>query len=107
MIFSTGGGFTSKRGLFGKVGKLSSMMSVCYGMSVDMCYSGGVDGKIYHWIHNTLKRTVPAHKGPVYAVHRVDKVCTVMRFIVHWVQGGQIVSQVQIGQGTPVCVHSD
>lgn len=68
-----GGGFTSKRGVFGKAGKLNSMLSVTYGPTSDLCYSGGADGRVYHWRGSTLTKTVAAHKGPVYAMQRVEK----------------------------------
>jgi len=50
------------------------MLSVCYGGSMGTCYSGGADGKVYHWKENRLAKTVAAHKGPVYAMHKADKV---------------------------------
>jgi len=74
----TGGGFTSKRGIFGKAGKLTTMLSVTYGTAADLCYSGGVDGRVYHWRSSMLVKTVQAHKGPIYAMQRVEKV-TILR----------------------------
>lgn len=71
---TVGGGFTSKRGVFGKVGKLTSMLSVTYGHATDLCYSGGADGRVYHWRGSTLVKKVDAHKGPVFAMQRVEKV---------------------------------
>lgn len=49
---------TSKRGFFGKVGKLKSMICVYYGGSVDGCYSGRANGKVYYWTQTRQKRTV-------------------------------------------------
>ena len=60
--------------MFGKVGKLTSMLSVTYGTSADLCYSGGADGRVYHWHGSTLSKAIEAHKGPVFAVQRVEKV---------------------------------
>ena len=74
-VTCAGGGFTSKRGVFGKAGKLNSMLSVTYGPSAELCYSGGADGRVYHWRGSTLSKAVDAHKGPVYAMQRVEKVC--------------------------------
>ncbi len=50
------------------------MLSVTYGTDPDLCYSGGADGRVYHWRGSTLSKTVEAHTGPVYAVQRVEKV---------------------------------
>ena len=60
--------------MFGKVGKLTSMLCVCYGVTAEVCYSGGADGRVYHWKDSTLCKTVQANKGPLYAISRVDKV---------------------------------
>ena len=56
------------------MGKLTSMLSVTYGTSADLCYSGGADGRVYHWRGSTLSKVIEAHKGPVFAVQRVEKV---------------------------------
>ena len=74
-LLPKGGGFTSKRGIFGKVGKPVTMLSLAYAADGGQCYSGGADGKVYHWKGNTLTATVEAHKGPVFAIQRVEKVC--------------------------------
>lgn len=70
----SGGGFTSKRGVFGKAGKLGTMLCVAYGSGDGLCYSGGADGLVYHWNGSTLACTVDAHKGPVFAMEKVEKV---------------------------------
>ena len=70
----SGGGFTSKRGIFGKVGKSGTMLSLAFSAEGDHCFSGGADGKIYHWTDNSLTAVVEAHKGPVFAMQRVEKV---------------------------------
>ncbi|XP_033122529.1 echinoderm microtubule-associated protein-like 6 [Anneissia japonica] len=69
----TGGGFTSKRGTFGNVGKLDTMMCVTYGRSPEMTYSGGANGNVYIWQDVTLTKTVKAHEGPCFAIHSLDK----------------------------------
>ncbi|XP_038072339.1 echinoderm microtubule-associated protein-like 6 [Patiria miniata] len=69
----TGGGFTSKRGTFGNVGKPDTMMCVSYSRSPEMTYSGGATGSIYVWQDVTLIRTVSAHQGPCFAMHSLDK----------------------------------
>ena len=51
------------------------MLCVAYGSSEGLCYSGGADGLVYHWSGSTLASTVEAHKGPVFAVQKVEKVC--------------------------------
>ncbi len=75
----TGGGFTSKRGTFGNVGKPDTMMCVTYGRSPEMTYSGGASGSIYVWQDVTLTWTVTAHKGPCFAMHSLDKVSIIQR----------------------------
>ena len=69
-----GGGFTSRRGVFGKAGKLSTMLCVAFGGEDGQCFTGGASGLVYHWSGSSLKKTVEAHKGPVFAIQRVEKV---------------------------------
>ena len=69
-----GGGFTSKRGVFGNVGKPETMMSVTYGRSGELLLSGGATGKVYVWQGLTLKTAVQAHEGPVFAIQTLEKV---------------------------------
>ena len=70
----TGGGFTSKRGTFGSAGKAETMMCVTYGKGPDLVFSGGASGKVYIWQGNTLKNTIQAHEGPVFAMQVLEKV---------------------------------
>ncbi|XP_051829524.1 echinoderm microtubule-associated protein-like 6 [Antechinus flavipes] len=68
-----GGGFTSKRGIFGSIGKLETMMSVSYGRMEDLVFSGAATGDIFIWKDILLLKTVKAHDGPVFAMHALDK----------------------------------
>lgn len=70
----TGGGFTSKRGTFGDVGKNETMMCLTYGKNSDQVFSGGASGKAYIWQANVLKGAVQAHEGPVFAMQVLEKV---------------------------------
>ena len=72
--FPPGGGFTSKRGVFGRTSRPVTMLCITYGTTEGRSYSGGADGRVYHWDGNTLRASVEAHKGPVFAVQRVEKV---------------------------------
>uniref|UniRef100_A0A673YGQ8 EMAP like 6 n=1 Tax=Salmo trutta TaxID=8032 RepID=A0A673YGQ8_SALTR len=69
----TGGGLTFKRGIFGNLGKLETMMSVCYGRSEDLVFSGSTTGDVYIWRETTLMKTIKAHDGPVFAMCSLDK----------------------------------
>lgn len=69
----TGGGFTSKRGVFGKTSKMCDMLCIAFGKSVDCCYSGGSDGNVFHWVGTNLQKTVKAHNGPCFAMHSLEK----------------------------------
>lgn len=69
-----GGGFTCRRGTFGSVGKLETMMSVAYGRAEELVFSGAATGDIFIWKDTLLLRTVKAHDGPVFAMHALDKV---------------------------------
>ena len=69
-----GGGFTSKRGIFGSVGKLETMMCVSYGRMEDLVFSGAATGDIFIWKDVLLLKTVKAHDGPVFAMYALDKV---------------------------------
>ncbi|XP_048374588.1 echinoderm microtubule-associated protein-like 6 isoform X9 [Sphaerodactylus townsendi] len=68
-----GGGFTSRRGIFGNIGKQETMMSVSYGRIEDLVFSGSATGDIYIWKDILLLKTVKAHDGPVFAMHALDK----------------------------------
>ena len=74
MVDVVGGGFTSKRGTFGTVAKLDSMLCVTYGKTPDICYTGGSSGAIYVWVGLTLSKTIKAHEGPCFATHSLEKV---------------------------------
>lgn len=50
------------------------MLSVTFSAEGDRCFSGGADGKIYHWSQYSLTDVVEGHKGPVFALQRVEKV---------------------------------
>ncbi|XP_048456948.1 echinoderm microtubule-associated protein-like 6 [Rhincodon typus] len=69
----TGGGLTSKRGIFGNMGKLETMMCVSYGQMEDMMFSGAANGDVYIWKRNLLLKTIKAHDGPIFAMHALDK----------------------------------
>uniref|UniRef100_A0A8C8JSK0 Echinoderm microtubule-associated protein-like 6 n=1 Tax=Oncorhynchus tshawytscha TaxID=74940 RepID=A0A8C8JSK0_ONCTS len=69
----TGGGLTFKRGIFGNLGKLETMMSVCYGRSEDLVFSGSTTGDVYIWRETTLMKTIKAHDGPVFSMCSLDK----------------------------------
>ncbi|XP_046848411.1 echinoderm microtubule-associated protein-like 6 [Xenia sp. Carnegie-2017] len=69
----TGGGFTSKRGIFGNVAKQDTMLCATYGKTADTVYSGGTSGKVFVWEGNTLKETIEAHKGTVMAIQTLEK----------------------------------
>ncbi|GCB64382.1 hypothetical protein scyTo_0011737, partial [Scyliorhinus torazame] len=68
-----GGGLTSKRGIFGNMGRLETMMCVSYGQMEDMMFSGAANGDVYIWKINLLLKTVKAHDGPIFAMHALDK----------------------------------
>lgn len=71
---TAGGGFTAKRGIFGSVGKLETMMCVSYGRLEDHVFSGAATGDIFIWKDILLLKTVKAHDGPVFAMYALDKV---------------------------------
>ncbi|XP_030627440.1 echinoderm microtubule-associated protein-like 6 isoform X1 [Chanos chanos] len=68
-----GGGLTFKRGSFGNLGKPETMMSVCYGRTEELVFSGAATGDVYIWKEPMLLKTVKAHDGPVFAMFSLDK----------------------------------
>lgn len=58
------------------------MLCAAFGVADEMCYTGGSDGKVYHWNKTTLVKVVEFHRGPVFAIQPVEKVIT----LVHTVQ---------------------
>ena len=70
----TGGGFTSKRGVFGKVAKLDTMVCVTFGKTAEVVYTGGTCGKVFVWEGNNLKEATQAHQGTVMALQTLEKV---------------------------------
>ena len=89
---AAGGGFTSKRGVFGRVGKPGTMLCVAFSGDGQLCFSGGADGKIYHWTaRSSLKEVLEGHEGPVFALQRVEKVGVVRstKHVIRWVWSGE------------------
>ena len=80
----TGGGFTSKRGIFGNVSKQDTMLCVTYGKTAEVVYSGGTSGQVFVWEGNTLKEVIKAHQGTVMALQTLEKVehCFQMTWVV-------------------------
>ncbi|PIO35889.1 hypothetical protein AB205_0081130 [Aquarana catesbeiana] len=72
-ILLAGGGFTAKRGTFGNVAKLETMMCVAYGRAEELVFSGAATGDIYIWKDIVLLKTIKAHDGPVFAMYALDK----------------------------------
>ena len=70
----TGGGFTSKRGTFGNVGKSDTMLCVSFPNQAGIAVTGAVNGQLYIWKDCVLSATKAAHQGPVYALHALEKV---------------------------------
>ena len=70
----TGGGFTSKRGVFGNVAKTDTMLCVTYGKTGDVVYTGGTSGKVFVWEGFNLKQVIEAHQGTVLAIQTLEKV---------------------------------
>uniref|UniRef100_A0A3B3TPX9 EMAP like 6 n=1 Tax=Poecilia latipinna TaxID=48699 RepID=A0A3B3TPX9_9TELE len=68
-----GGGLTFRRGAFRSVGRPETMMSVCYGRSEALVFSGAANGDVYIWKEPILLKTVKAHDGPVFAMFSLDK----------------------------------
>ncbi|XP_045921154.1 echinoderm microtubule-associated protein-like 6 [Micropterus dolomieu] len=68
-----GGGLTYKRGVFRCVGRPETMMSVCYGRSDALAFTGAATGDVYIWKEPLLMKTVKAHDGPVFAMFSLDK----------------------------------
>ncbi|KAI8515156.1 Echinoderm microtubule-associated protein-like 5 [Branchiostoma belcheri] len=64
----SGNTFKSKRGIFGKVGKMTSMLCAEFGRTEDDVYSGGANGDIYVWSGNKLVKEVEAHNGPLNSI---------------------------------------
>lgn len=50
------------------------MMSVCYGRTEALVFSGTATGDVYIWKEPLLLKTVKAHDGPVFATFSLDKV---------------------------------
>ncbi len=69
-----GGGFTSKRGVFGKKGAQTTMLCVEYGVVAGRSFTGGANGMVYRWEGSGLAGTVKGHTGPVFALSKVEKV---------------------------------
>ena len=67
-----GNSFTSKRGIFGKLGKVETMLCLTFG-SDGKTYTGSASGKICVWEENQLVRVVNAQKGPMFAIHALEQ----------------------------------
>ncbi|KAI4812331.1 hypothetical protein KUCAC02_023729 [Chaenocephalus aceratus] len=69
-----GGGLTFKRGAFRAVARPETMMSVCYGRSEALVFSGGATGDVYIWKEALLLKTIKAHDGPGFVTGGKDGV---------------------------------
>uniref|UniRef100_A0A673BND2 EMAP like 6 n=1 Tax=Sphaeramia orbicularis TaxID=375764 RepID=A0A673BND2_9TELE len=69
----TGGGLTFRCGVFRSAGRPETMMSVCYGRSEALVFSGAATGDVYIWKEPLLLKTIKAHDGPVFAMFSLDK----------------------------------
>ena len=69
-----GGGFTSKRGVFGKHGKPITMLCGVYGSKEEQSFTGGADGKVYEWNKTACIHALDAHTGPVFIIEPAEKV---------------------------------
>jgi len=65
-----GSGFIAKRGVFGKAGKLDTMLSIEFGSRGEI-YTGAQNGKVYVWDDKKLVRTIKLHDGPIFAMYQV------------------------------------
>ena len=74
MSLTSGGGFTSKRGVFGKHGKPITMLCGEYGSTEEQCFTGGADGRVYEWNKTSCVNVVDAHTGPVFIIEPAEKV---------------------------------
>eukprot|EP00055_Hartaetosiga_balthica_P012061 m.57177 g.57177 ORF g.57177 m.57177 type:complete len:1939 (+) comp7823_c0_seq2:90-5906(+) len=67
-----GNGFQSNRGIFGKKGKVETQLCIAFSGDGNTL-TGSSSGTICIWEKNTLVTTVKAHKGPVFAIHALDR----------------------------------
>ena len=65
-----GSGFTSKRGIFGRKGKIDTMLSLAFTPD-GQTLSGSAGGQVCIWTGNTLTSTVKVHDGPVFSIFHV------------------------------------
>ncbi len=68
-----GAGFTSNRGIFGKLSGVENMMCITFGKTADLCYTGGGNGSIYVWKDDKLVKLIPAHNGPIFSIYAHDQ----------------------------------
>jgi microtubule-associated protein-like 6 len=61
----------SKRGIFGDVGPIQTMLTVTFSEN-NKVYSGAASGEIYEWEGNTLKRVIKGHEGPCFTINKTD-----------------------------------
>lgn len=47
------------------------MLCICHSQREDLCYTGTSSGEIYVWQDSTYRQSIPAHKGPVYAMFAI------------------------------------
>jgi microtubule-associated protein-like 6 len=68
-----GGGFTSNRGIFGKLSQVENMLCITFGKTPELCYTGGGNGSIYVWKEHNLVKLIPAHNGPIFSIYAHEK----------------------------------
>lgn len=64
-----GRGLKGKRGIFGSVGKMETMVSLEWGGEEGKeAFTGSVAGLVYRWKDARLLATLAAHTGPVFSI---------------------------------------
>eukprot|EP00043_Microstomoeca_roanoka_P006737 m.65510 g.65510 ORF g.65510 m.65510 type:complete len:1912 (-) comp13543_c0_seq2:42-5777(-) len=67
-----GNGFSSKRGIFGSVGKVETMLCLEFD-DTGKTYTGSSSGKICIWEDNKLIKAISAHTGPLFAIYALER----------------------------------
>ena len=57
----SGNTLTNKKGIYGKIGEIQTILTVCVSISDNtICYSGTANGDVYIWKENNLDRVIAA-----------------------------------------------
>ena len=70
----SGNTLTNKKGIYGKIGEIQTILTVCSSLSeTTVCYSGTANGDVYVWRENNLEKVIATVHNVFEIVYQTAK----------------------------------